>query len=225
MKYIISGLAALLVIIGSSGCKNPTELGGEPPIITKDPVPPVPLQAIEVKGDGHYDGFDQDDADWETSSLRLVQASIDTSDEQRHLLSFKGAVIARTPNFVFQKLQPGRVFHEVKEIMIQCDSVPVGTYIRDDILERKIIINFLVKRYERRMNNVIDTNTFVIPLGSIDPFSAFSLRILNRVSLPNTNDKKVVIAKCDFNLYFPTSGQGSRKMRLSGRTEIRLRMP
>jgi hypothetical protein len=49
---------------------------------------------------------------------------IDTSDEKRVLLTLRGAVAASSLNFSLQKIQPGRVFHEIKEIVFKCDSLP-----------------------------------------------------------------------------------------------------
>ncbi|MBK7986079.1 MAG: hypothetical protein IPK11_03950 [Ignavibacteria bacterium] len=225
MKHIHLAFFCAALLLVSSGCKNPTELDGEPPIVIKDPVPAVALMPIEVKGDGDYDGF-TDEVRWMPREFRRLAASIDTSDEKNVLLTLRGSIAASLVNFSPQKIQPGRVFHEIKEIVIKCDSLPVGQpYLRDDLIANKVEVLFLIKTYDRKMNGVLDTNSRYIPLSDIDSFSTFSMRIRHNLLLPNSSERKLVIVKCDFSIFFPQAQPGSKKVRLNGRSELFFRMP
>ncbi len=225
MRHILFMFYLGAVILVSSGCKNPTELDGDPPIVIKDPVPPVILTPFDVRGEGDYDGF-TDDVRWQAREFRRVSATLDTSDEKRVLLTLRGAIAAGTMNFSQQKLQPGRLFHEIKEIVFKCDSLPIAQpFLRDDLIDNRVEILFLVKTYDRKMNGVLDTNTRYIPLSALDQFSTFSMRIQHRLLLPNSSDRKLVVLKCDFGILFPPGLQGGRKVKLSGRSELFLKMP
>lgn len=225
MRHILFIFTLVAVLLVSSGCKNPTELDGDPPIVIKDPVPPVPLTPFDVKGEGDYDGF-TDDVRWQAREFRRVSATIDTSDEKRALLTLRGAIAASSLNFSLQKLQPGHLFYEIKEIVFKCDSLPIGQpFLRDDLIDNKVEILFLVKTYDRKMNGILDTNTRYIPLNALDPFSTFSMRVQHRLLLPNSSDRKLVVLKCDFGILFPQGLQGGRKVKLSGRSELLLKMP
>lgn len=221
-KHSLVLIVGLLVLI--SGCKSPTDLEGDIKE-TKEPLPPVPLSEESVKGNGTND-VPEFDKSWKVKSHTLVKASIDTSDGNM-LVSYHGTMYTNSKNDVSLGMQDNLTYGVLKEIRFYINDLPVTrgfTYTRDDLIERNIGIDFVIKRVRKKSSGWgLDTITRIVPLKDVDVSnSSFTLKMTPNYPLPVTSEPRGVLVKSIFSL---SIADGSGSVEISGNLDVLLKKP